>query len=45
MEFALGVILYVLGTGLISLCVFAVPGPRQSGAAGAAPSAHHPGAH
>jgi hypothetical protein len=45
MEFALDVVLYLLGTGVIALCLFAVPGPRQSGATGTAPSAHHPGAH
>jgi hypothetical protein len=45
MEFALDVVIYLLGTGVIALCLFAVPGPRQSGAAGAALSAHPPGAH
>jgi hypothetical protein len=45
MEFTLAVILYLLGTGLIALCLFAVPGPQQGGVPGAAPSTHHPGAH
>jgi hypothetical protein len=42
MEFTLAVILYLLGTGLIALCLFAIPGPQQGGAV---PSTHHPGAH
>jgi len=46
MEFALGVILFLIGTGLIALCLFAIPGPQQDGASAAASSAHHhPGAH
>lgn len=46
MGFALGVILYLLGSGLVALCLFAIPGPPQGSAQDAAPSAHHhPGAH
>jgi hypothetical protein len=46
MEFALGVVLYLLGSGLVALCLVAIPGPPQEGAPGAQPSAHHhPGAH
>jgi len=45
MEFALAVVLYLLGTGLVALCLFAIPGPRQGSGPGAAPAAHHPGAH
>jgi hypothetical protein len=45
MEFALGVILFLLGSGVIALCVFAVPGPRQAGGPGAAPPDHLPGGH
>jgi hypothetical protein len=46
MEFAIGVVLYLLGSGLVALCLFAIPGPPQVDAQGATPSAHHhPGAH
>jgi hypothetical protein len=44
MDFALGVILFILGSGLVALCLEAIPGPA-GGKDGHAPPSHGHGGH
>jgi hypothetical protein len=45
MEFALGVVLFLAGSGLVALCLVAIPGPPQTEMQRSASSSHHPAAH
>jgi len=46
MSFAIALLFYVLGTALIALCLFAIPGHGDHGEGGApAPHGHGPGHH
>jgi hypothetical protein len=44
MEFALDVVLFLVGSGLVALCLVAIPGPPQTETQRSA-SSHHPAAH
>jgi hypothetical protein len=40
MEFLLGVLLFAIGTGLVALCLVAIPGPRRADGGDAAGHGH-----